>query len=239
MIILEPFKDKIKIIASPLSMFIMTSGYLSSIVILRNFMKNRSSYRLKRLMQFYNLSQIILNIYMICGIYKYTFISTKTNLFGINLMYNSNIEYYVFVHYLSKYFDYIDTIFIILKKADRQLTFLHVYHHSTIGIIWGSLLYIGHGNGTVMFGCLINSIIHTLMYSHYLCASFGIYNPFKKIVTQAQIFQFVLCIIHSISVMIWENICPRHLAWFQFIYQIQMIMLFTHFYKNNYRKIKL
>ena len=69
-------------------------------------------------------------------------------------------EYFIFVHYLSKFLDLLDTVFICLKKKDRQLIFLHVYHHATIGQIWGLLLYIGWGAGTALFGANINSFVH-------------------------------------------------------------------------------
>lgn len=31
--------------------------------------------------------------------------------------------------------DFMDTIFIVLKKSLRQLSFLHVYHHCTIFLV--------------------------------------------------------------------------------------------------------
>ena len=48
------------------------------------------------------------------------------------------------VHYLSKFLDWFDTFFIIAKgNAKKQLSFLHVYHHSSIGLMWGILLATG------------------------------------------------------------------------------------------------
>lgn len=55
------------------------------------------------------------------------------NIFGLRMRVTKEHEYYIFVHYLSKFLDLFDTIFIVLKKKDRQLSFLHVYHHATIG----------------------------------------------------------------------------------------------------------
>jgi hypothetical protein len=123
-------------------------------------------------------------------------------------------------------------------KEQQQLTFLHVYHHGTIGIVWGYLLYIGHGNGTAAFGCLINSVIHVMMYSHYLWTSLGYKNPYKKIITQAQLLQFMLCLSHAFFVTIYETILPRPLACLQIIYHAQMIVLFEGFYKTSYKQIK-
>ena len=38
----------------------------------------------------------------------------------------------LYMFYLSKILDFCDTIFIILGKKWKQLSFLHVYHHLTI-----------------------------------------------------------------------------------------------------------
>jgi len=157
----------------------------------------------------------------------------------INIPYSHNINYFVHIHYLSKYIDYLDTFFIILRKKEKQLSFLHIYHHSTICIIWGFLLYKGHGNGTAAFGCLINSIIHIIMYSHYLITSLGIRNPYKKYITQLQLFQFFICLLHSIIVVSMEKIVPSIYGYIQVGYQIQMLLLFTNFYKRNYSTINL
>jgi len=220
----------IKNTTSPLFLLSTTTFYLSSLIILKEFMNNKSSYSLKYPLIIYNSSQIILNIYMISGLLHLT----NSNFFGLNIDYNQTLEYFTYIHYLSKYLDYFDTWFIILKKKDKQLSFLHVYHHSTIGIIWGFLIYNNHGNGTASFGALINSFIHFLMYSHYLLTSFNYNNPFKKFITISQICQFYLCLIHSILVLLYENKYPVNYAWLQFIYQIQMIYLFSNFYLKNY-----
>lgn len=151
----------------------------------------------------------------------------------------NRLEYFVWVHYMSKFLDYFDTVFIILRgKEKQQLSFLHVYHHASIGMIWGALLYMGHGNGTAGFGALINSVIHCIMYSHYLWTSFGFNNPFKKMITQAQLIQFAMCICHAVCVLAFEKILPRHMAWAQFVYHIQMLVLFGHFYRKSYLAAK-
>ena len=136
------------------------------------------------------------------------------------------------VHYLSKWLDWCDTLFIILKgNSLKQLSFLHVYHHSTIGVVWGILLRSGAGNGTARYGALINSVTHVLMYSHYLWTSFGLRNPLKSYLTMWQITQFYSCFLHAILVLtgvfIVETKVPRDMAWLQFCYHITMIYLFT------------
>jgi len=216
---------------NPFFLLLTTKSYLISLYLLQLFMKNKKPLVLKNPLIIYNIIQILLNIYMINGLSS---LPSVFNIFGLNTSYNKNLEYYTYIHYLSKYLDYCDTWFIILRKKTEQLSFLHIYHHSSIGIVWGFLLYNNHGNGTGVFGCLINSIVHLFMYSHYLWTSFGYNNPFKKLITKMQITQFNLCLIHSIIVFFYETIFPYYYAWIQFIYQIQMIYLFSNFYIRKY-----
>lgn len=222
----------ITITSHPLVLLGMTCNYLVLIDVLMNFMEERKAFVIKYPMMVYNIFQIFLNTYIFYGLI--TIISMPYNIFGLNTLYNNNIQYYVYLHYLSKYLDYFDTVFIILRKKNNQLSFLHIYHHSTIGVIWGLLLYIGHGNGTVAFGALINSFIHMIMYTHYLYTSLGYINPLKKYITQAQLTQFIICMIHSFVVMLYEKYVPKYLATTQTLYHISMLYLFNKFYVKSY-----
>jgi elongation of very long chain fatty acids protein 4 len=216
----------------PCFMTMATMGYFSMIYILSKYMKGRKAYNLKYPMLLYNNAQILLNVYMVYGL---SAVVSYPNIYGINIPYTANLRYFVYIHYLSKYFDYFDTLFIILRgKEKQQLSFLHVYHHSTIGVIWGFLLYRGHGNGTASFGCFINSIIHLIMYSHYLCTSLGYNNPFKKYITRTQLLQFAVCLIHSLAVIGVEEIVPKKYAVIELIYQTTMLVLFSNFYVKSY-----
>lgn len=113
------------------------------------------------------------------------------SVFGINTQWNAQLEYFGFVHYISKMVDFVDTVyfffhqpsfvlnllipqfFIIAKRDWRRLNLLHVYHHASIGVVWGYLLSRGVCNGTALFGAGINSVIHAIMYSHYFVTSIG------------------------------------------------------------------
>jgi elongation of very long chain fatty acids protein 4 len=160
------------------------------------------------------------------------------NVFALNLPRSAYAEHLIRVHFLSKLLDFADTIFIVLRKRDNQLSFLHLYHHSTIGGIWGLLLYLKVGGGTAIFGAGFNSLTHVFMYTHYLVASFGISHPFKAALTAWQIFQFYACFAHAVVVSLlgMESIFPRDLAYIQFFYQLSMILLFSNFYNKAYGK---
>jgi hypothetical protein len=234
-----------------------TLFYLGMNVVLTKYMKERKAFdslALTWIMRFYNVVQIVVCSYMIWGFSVYMHAEAPAlppmkivgysisfpNLFGINTKYNKEIEYFIIVHYLSKFLDFFDTIFIIIRKKSAQHSFLHVWHHATIGGIWGFLLHMGHGNGTIGYGAFINSVIHVIMYTHYLVSSFKIRHPFKAQITQSQILQFFSCELHAFLVGFsgLEHQAPAWLSWIQIIYQVTMITLFSHFYMNSIKKKK-
>lgn len=198
------------------SIFGIPIVYLSYISILYNYIDDEIPLKLNKFMFFYNSFQILFNLFMIAG-----------------FLFTNYFEFFMYLHYLSKYIDYIDTIIIVLRKKDNQLTFLHLYHHSTISIIWGIILNANLANQISYFGCLINSFIHSIMYSHYLYSSFGLINPYKKYITKAQITQFILCILHSIYVINFNFEMPIFYPLLQIIYCMIMIILFQNFYKKK------
>ena len=228
--------DKNYFLSSPQFMIGMSFTYFSVIKGLQMHMKNRNAYSLKSIMQFYNIIQVLLNIYMLYGLYDLQFLAEKPNLLALNVPYSDKIAYFINIHYLSKYFDYLDTVFMILRNKNNQVSFLHVYHHTTVCFVWGYLVNIDHNNGTAAFVALLNSLVHVIMYSHYYITSLGYQNPFKKMITQIQLTQFILFMMHSSSVLIWENIYPRHLAFIELTYNFIMIILFGNFYMRNYNR---
>ena len=45
------------------------------------------------------------------------------------------VAFILYVFYLSKILDFMDTVFIIAEKRWEQLSFLHVYHHTSIFLV--------------------------------------------------------------------------------------------------------
>ena len=84
----------------------------------------------------------------------------------------------------------------VLKKNNRQITFLHVYHHaSTFFPVWWAVMKYGPG-GDAWFCCFLNSSIHVLMYGYYLAASCGIkLTLIKPLITMSQMIQFICFIV--------------------------------------------
>ena len=216
-------------LVAPLPLYGLPVLYLLASVGGHFYMLDKKPVDVSFFMKLYNVAQILLCLYMSVGLAP---VLGFPNLFGIGTPYTSKAEWFVYVHYLSKFMDWCDTLWMVLKKKSSiQMSFLHLYHHATIGVVWGYLLSLGHGNGTAQYGAFINSVTHVIMYTHFLWTSFGYRNPFKALVTKWQITQFYSCFVHALCVLFFfpsmEVYFPRHLAWLQFCYHLTMIYLFT------------
>jgi len=220
---------------------LMTSFmYLTVMFAVRRIMQNRepvSKETLKIPMMVYNWTQVAASATMT---YQMAKLISLPNLFGLQSEWTAHAEFWIFVHYVTKSLDFFDTFFICLRKADRQFSFLHLYHHATIGMVWGWLLQTGYANGTAFYGAWINSLVHTVMYSHYAWVALGFRNPFKAWVTKLQISQFYSCMLHAIFVFIWDRSPTGHFPTVccatQILYHITMISLFTGFFKETYKQ---
>jgi len=203
----------------------LPSVWLVGVYFLIQAMMVKNLVQVKQAMRIYNVVQIVLCGYMVWGLLPCIGLP---NFCGINSGFDERGEWFVFVHYLSKYLDWFDTLWIILNKKRSQLSFLHLYHHATIVMVWGFLLDQNVGSGTIRYGAWVNSLTHVIMYSHYLWTSFGLKNPFKKYITLWQITQFYSCLVHAFAVLFLETTTVHGFAWIQVIYQLTMVYLFSY-----------
>jgi hypothetical protein len=103
-------------------------------------------------------------------------------------------------YWASKFFEFFDTIFFVLRKKNDQITNLHVIHHGIMpAAVWWGVKFAPGGHGT-FFG-LLNSFVHVVMYSYYLLAAMGPkfqkYLWWKKHLTTLQMVQFATVFVHS------------------------------------------
>jgi len=199
--------------------------FVVSVYSFAGYMKTKKeAFQVKLPMQLYNVAQIVVCSYMVWGLMP---VLGFPNLFGINSECDQRGEWFMYVHYLSKFLDWFDTLWILAKKNRAQLSFLHVYHHATVGMLWGYVLRNGAGCGTLRYAAWANSLTHMIMYSHYLWTSFGLKNPFKKYITMFQIGQFWFNLVHSILICAVETTRIGQFSWLETVYNVQMIYLFT------------
>ena len=85
----------------------------------------------------YNIVQVMLCSYMCieAGVRAY---SAGYNFLDFCNPFNQSnppIAFILYVFYLSKILDFLDTVVIIAEKRWSQLSFLHVYHHTSIFLV--------------------------------------------------------------------------------------------------------
>ncbi|KAJ6446331.1 GNS1/SUR4 membrane protein [Purpureocillium lavendulum] len=105
-------------------------------------------------------------------------------------LWNEGLAYYGWIFYLSKFYEVLDT-FIILAKGKFSST-LQTYHHAGAMLcMWAGMRYM---SAPIWMFVLINSFIHSLMYTYYTLTAFSIRVPMgvKRTLTTMQITQFLV-----------------------------------------------
>ncbi|EGG23549.1 steroid isomerase [Cavenderia fasciculata] len=232
---------------TPLSSWVFPAStsvtYLVVVFLLKQFMKNRKPMSLKGVSIIHNFNLILLSFAMMAGVLEaayrqaleegpFSLICERTP-FAVQ----GRIGFWIYVFYLSKYYELFDTVLLALKK--KPLIFLHVFHHmAMVPITWQWL------NDQWLVGSwwctFVNSFIHTIMYYYYLQTSLGNDCWFKKYITTAQIVQFLT---GTAMVGYWFTIrnkenCQGGLApaIVSFTVNSVFILLFIKFYINSYKK---
>lgn len=204
-------------------------------------MKNRNGFNLTRIVQLYDFLQIVSNFWLFydalvtAWLNDYTFqcepVDSSMNPKALRM------AMLVWYYHVFKLFDLWDTVFFVLRKKENHVSFLHVYHHAGMVIgSWVGVKYFPGGHVTLLG--VVNAFVHTVMYSYYLISTIvTVPHGWKKHITQLQILQFVLLLIHFSQLIFIED-CPfPKLLAAAFIPQILfMIILFGDFYYNAYLK---
>ncbi|KAI3387164.1 hypothetical protein SNEBB_008182 [Seison nebaliae] len=143
-------------------------------------------------------------------------------------------------YFFSKLIEFMDTILMVVRKKENQITFLHYFHHYSMFLIWWCVMtWIPSGQSS--FGAMINSFIHVIMYSYYALSSIPSMRKhlwWKKYITKAQLIQFVLTFCHTTHALVTGCNYPKWGLWLLSIYCLILFTLFSNFYIHAYRSKK-
>lgn len=115
----------------------------------------------------------------------------------------------------------------------RTPIWLQTYHHAGVVLLmWGFIATRNTAAGVILM-CL-NSFIHTLMYSNYVLAAMGVHNPFKHLLTTAQMVQFVVGIAIVTPAYRCYNEAQMINTFLLQVYAVYLTYLFYCFYIENY-----
>lgn len=212
------------------------------------YMEKRAPFQLTELMICYNFIMVAMSGWMFYEGSKYTNFGLNTwkcpQPDEINDRATRRFLFVAWLFLFSKLIEFADTIFMVLRKKNSHISNLHVIHHSVVPLsVWLGLKFepLGPNN----FFPLVNSFIHTVMYSYYGLTAFHNCGPnvrqklnlFKPWMTRLQIFQFCLAILHClVTVSKGCHYLPKTFLILNLGNAILFLALFFNFYHNSYRK---
>mmetsp|Transcript_4723 Transcript_4723/g.10091 ORF Transcript_4723/g.10091 Transcript_4723/m.10091 type:complete len:305 (-) Transcript_4723:51-965(-) len=152
-----------------------------------------------------------------------------------SILMSSGLALYITLFYLSKYYEFMDTLILIIKG--KQVSLLQTYHHS--GAVFAMWMLAAARAPSALIFLGLNGMIHTVMYAYYAASSLGYTSRLKKYITTMQITQFFAGEIAAFVPT--ANIVPnclnpagRFASFFSMIYVVPLVLLFAQFYASSY-----
>ncbi|XP_075236420.1 very long chain fatty acid elongase AAEL008004-like isoform X3 [Lycorma delicatula] len=207
------------LMSSPLPTLAICLSYVYFVKVLGpKLMENRKPFLLKNVLIAYNLFQVVFSSWLF-----YEMV---------------NVCWW---YYFSKFTEFMDTIFFVLRKKSQHVSTLHVIHHGCMPMsVWFGVKFTPGGHST-FFG-LLNTFVHIIMYSYYLLAAFGPeiqkYLWWKKYLTSLQMIQFVAIMVHAFQLLFIDCNYPRAFVWWIGLHAVMFFFLFKEFYNQQYNKPK-
>lgn len=207
------------------------------------FMKKKKPYNIKHFIMTFDAIQVIANFYFMHQVISVV-IRMTGSYFCLDLDSSDSdlARYSLFLtkfYYWLKISDLLDTVFFVLKKSWRQVSYLHLYHHTIMVFLSWLAIKMAPGGHCAYFG-LANSFTHTVMYSYYLLTaydpSYKTNIPVKKFVTQLQLVQFVFVFIMYLPTLSRSCPLPSIIGLAAVTQACYFFYLFGMFYYNNYVK---
>lgn len=181
---------------------------------------------------------IIHNTFLV-GFSAWTFLSLSKILWNRGIVFETqfyfqdpNFDTVICLFYLSKYYEFFDTFLIYLNG--KTPLFLQKYHHIGAVLSW-HLMYV-YKVDTIWTVTFLNSFVHMIMYSYYLCCLLKINMKFlKQYITSLQMCQFIVLYVN------FYYYYPPVETWFNYgiitffaLYGVGVIYLFAEFYYHTY-----
>ncbi|KAG6962369.1 hypothetical protein JG687_00007189 [Phytophthora cactorum] len=183
----------------------------------------------------YNPIQVIACSYMFMETaiqaYRNGYSPAPCNAFKADAPVMGNVLYFF---YLSKMLDLCDTFFIVVGKKWRQLSFLHVYHHLSVLIIYYIVFRVAQ-DGDSYASVVLNGFVHTIMYTYYFVSAHTRDIWWKRYLTLIQLIQFVTMNVQGY--FMYSRRCPGMPPMIPLIYLVyvqSLFWLFVNFYVRSY-----
>lgn len=204
-------------------------------------MENRKPFKLRNVLIFYNLIQTLFSTWLF---YEYL----MSGWWGSYSFRCQPVDYSdspmalrmartCWWYYFSKFTEFFDTLFFILRKKNSHVSTLHVIHHGCMPFsVWMGMKFAPGGHST--FFALLNTFVHIIMYFYYMVAAMGPeyqkYIWWKKYLTSLQMVQFVAIFVHQFQLLFTECNYPKSFMVWIALHGVMFLFLFSDFYKTKY-----
>ncbi|XP_015375368.1 PREDICTED: elongation of very long chain fatty acids protein AAEL008004-like isoform X1 [Diuraphis noxia] len=233
------------LMSSPLPTALICATYVFVVKIAGpRLMANRKPMELRNILIAYNLFQVIFSSWLFYELGISGWLTGRYNFRCEPVDYSNHpmtlrMVYACWWYYFSKFTEFMDTIFFVLRKKDRHISTLHVIHHGVMPLsVWFGVKFTPGGHST-FFG-LLNTFVHIIMYSYYLLAALGPnvqkYLWWKKYLTTLQMVQFLAIMIHAFQLLFIDCNYPKAFVWWIGMHAVMFFFLFKEFYKQQYTK---
>ncbi|XP_076450144.1 very long chain fatty acid elongase 4-like [Babylonia areolata] len=230
------------LMTSPWPTVLLVLLYWLTIGLGQRLMASRPPFDLQKVMVVYNLALVLLSAYMVHELVVSSWMDPGFNMNCALVDTSDNdtslrFARVVWWYYFSKLIEFADTVIFVLRKKTSQISFLHMYHHSSMPVLWWIGTRFAPG-GEAFFSATLNSFVHVVMYSYYMLSAMGPHmQPYlwwKKYLTSLQLLQFLL-ILGRVSYTLYTG-CeyPRLFQKILLVYMFTLITLFSNFYYQTY-----
>mmetsp|Transcript_37041 Transcript_37041/g.104510 ORF Transcript_37041/g.104510 Transcript_37041/m.104510 type:complete len:265 (-) Transcript_37041:88-882(-) len=235
---------------SPVTPLVAMVGYAITVVVLKNACATRRDFKMFTI--FHNLFLATASAVMACGAtialaeryveegHDGIFCSQRP----AGTVLDGAPGFWLYLYYWSKYIELIDTLLLCFKL--KPTIPLHLYHHTVmLWLSWGSF-HFDWLEGSV-WCTIVNSVIHTIMYSYYLLTALGYDVWWKKYLTAAQIFQFITGSVY-VTIFLFNDHTRAHggrsgcgtferryTAWAGHFINLSFIVVFLQFFRSAYK----
>jgi len=205
------------------------------------FMNDRPPYDIKNFVIAYNFFQTFLSLWIFSKATRF-WLTGKYNLLCQPVDYSYSEDGFLAAdmtwwYFFSKFIDYFDSFFFLLRKKFSHLSTLHVVHHGIMPFTaWFGIKFVGGGHTT--FCGFLNMGVHVVMYFYYLMSAMGPqvqkYLWWKRYLTSLQMIQFVTFFIHASLPLFIECDFPKIFSYVILFHGGMFFLLFANFYVQSY-----
>lgn len=221
----------------------ITFAYIGIVYFGIRFMRDRKPFELRNSMLSYNIIMVVINAYFLHESLVWTNFGSRLLDFHFPSSLDRSLEAMrivdMFYYYQwTKFVDYFDTFFFILRKKNRQVSVLHVYHHISVPIIGWISAWISPTMPVLGLFAMLNCFCHVIMYSYYALSSMGPkiqpYLWWKRYITQIQLTQFAIIGFYGICLNMFHTGYPFVFRMLPVSQAIVFLAMFGNFYVRSY-----